>query len=176
MNAKSDLPGDRPDSNSLPKGEFFTLAGVAAALGLGGGATKALYEKLKSDEPLLIQILDSSVSGKSHQLSLRIMNLTLHAIYIDEIEVEKPKKTTLTITALPDSAGKSTATFDEATAMPSVPTLPFRLAPEGAISIGALIPLGADDSKPHGTLEIKYSKLDEKEQKTLKQDVLLRWS
>ncbi len=97
MNAKINLPRDRPDST--PRDEFFTPAGVAAALGLGGGATKALYEKLKSDDPLLIQVLDSGVSGKNHQLSLRIMNLTLHGIYIDEIEVEKPKKTTLTNSA-----------------------------------------------------------------------------
>jgi len=176
MKSKNDLPGDRPDPNLLPKGEFFTLAGIAATLGLGGGATKALYEKLKTDDPLLIQVLDSSVSGNNHQLSLRITNLTLHGIYIDELKVEKPKNTTLTIKAISNSAAKPDFSFSSDTPRPNGTTLPLRLAPEGAISITAQIPLGADDSKPHGTLEVKYSKLDEKEQKTLKQEVLLRWS
>jgi hypothetical protein len=172
MDGTKQLPGDYPDPASLPKSEFLTLAGIVAALGLGGGATKTLYEKLQTIDPLLIQVEDSGVSSDSHRIDLKITNHALQAIYIDEIKAEKPKDTTLTI----QQRDSSTMTLGSPKDPQKPLALPVRLGSNGAICMTLLLPLGTESSKPHGILDIKYSKLDEKEQKSIKQDFLLRWS
>ena len=53
-------------------------------------------ESVKSEEPIVIQIMDSVLVEGKHRISITVANQTIHGVYIESLKIEKPKNTKLT--------------------------------------------------------------------------------
>lgn len=65
--------------------EFFTAAGMAAAGGFAVSVGEKAYRYMKSREPLVVQILDSTTVDDRVRLAVQFANQTLHGIYLESI-------------------------------------------------------------------------------------------
>ena len=50
-------------------------------------------ESVKSEEPVVIQIIDSVLVEGKHRISITVANQTIHGVYIESLKIEKPKNT-----------------------------------------------------------------------------------
>ena len=165
--------GSRSELNPahVPKDEFITLAGLAAALGLGASASEKTYEILQSrQQPLSIQVLKSDAIEGAHIIGFHVTNNTQHGVYLEKISFEKPKDAKATI--------YSSLKMGEFTNKLKELSLPMLIPPRQGSGVTVAMALREDEAtkeKPYGTLELEFSKLDEKKAERVKTDFRIRW-
>lgn len=63
-------------------------------MGKGNASTDQIKAELvKSQEPIVIQIKDSVLVEHKHRISFAVANQTIHGVYIELLQLEKPKDT-----------------------------------------------------------------------------------
>lgn len=82
---------DPTDSSEMfPRAEFFTLAGIAAALGTSAGVGEKAWQILRSNEPFVAAVMDSKHTSDSYTVDLKLHNLDIDALYVERARVETP--------------------------------------------------------------------------------------
>jgi hypothetical protein len=95
MMAKSEVASDADQTNVA---SLFPIAWITggeipavlkgAELAVKGG--EKLVEWIKSEWPLLVQVLDSRLDGESFVVKFKATNMTLHGIYLESCTLEQP--------------------------------------------------------------------------------------
>lgn len=78
---------------SLPPIAWFTGAEIPAVLKGADWAVKGgekLVEWIKSEWPLLLQVLDSRMEGDHYVIKFKATNMTVHGIYLESCTLEQP--------------------------------------------------------------------------------------
>ncbi|WP_203141821.1 hypothetical protein [Marinobacter mangrovi] len=154
------MSDEKPEDGQI-KAEFFTAAGVAAASGFTVSVGEKAYRYIKSKEPLVVQILDSSSIGDESRVVLQISNQTLHGIYIDEVAVPISENTQLKFYEWKKNFNHG------GTGFPPIEWIEFDWNPTN-IAPGHDFHFGISYVKPYdknilfGEVEITYSRLDKK--------------
>ena len=81
------------DMASLPPIAWFTEAEIPALLKGADLAVKGgekLVEWIKSEWPLLLQVLDSRLDGDHYVIKFKATNMTVHGIYLESCTLEQP--------------------------------------------------------------------------------------
>lgn len=84
---------DVSDSHQTPtpRGEFFTLAGVAAAATGTIGVGEKIYKAVTSPDPFVLQVLCSTAISNFHWVEFQAFNQTIHGIYLESISLSQPQ-------------------------------------------------------------------------------------
>ncbi|MDX2170141.1 MAG: hypothetical protein SF182_23925 [Deltaproteobacteria bacterium] len=94
-------------TNVVPGLETAIFSAVAGAAVKEGGVPllRQAYEALRGRESLLLQIQAAHWAGvEEYEISIAIANLTIHALYIENISVEKPTDSALKV-LIPGKSG-----------------------------------------------------------------------
>lgn len=153
-----------------PRGEFVTLAGLAALGSTVLTAAKEGHALFNSVEPLLIQVLDSVLIENHHLLGLRITNNTTDGVYIEAVNALDPEEISYEAFYKPrplDSPHERLA------------CLPHLLAPLANIELSLRFPV-LDQTKfedrPWVCAGLVFTRLSEKQQTEAVVNMHLRWS
>lgn len=160
----------RPQNVASPSAfePFITLAGLAATGALGFNVAEKVVRGLRSPEPIVIQILDSTFDQQHHRISLEVSNQTLHGIYIERAELDAPTGKSYTVYK-PKSMD-----FSHVSEPP--PWAPVLISPGVKTSLILEIDLcDKAKTKPYGTLRLQVSRLEEKKESTVEAQFRLRW-
>ncbi|MBZ5506055.1 MAG: hypothetical protein LAO78_11260 [Acidobacteriia bacterium] len=157
---------------SPPTMEFFTLAGLAASAALGVNVGEKAVRGLRSPEPVVVQILDSTFDQQHHRISLKVTNQTLHGIYIERTELEAPTGKSYTL----HKVEFKNMSLDSAPVSKPSPWAPVLIPPGNTISFTLEIDLcDKAKTKPYGTLKLQVSRLEEKKESPVEAHFRLRW-
>jgi hypothetical protein len=94
MTKDNDVNDKGPDNVAiLPPIAWFTGAEIPAVLKGADLAVKGgekLVEWIKSEWPLLLQVLDSRMDGDHYVIKFKATNMTVHGIYLESCTLEQP--------------------------------------------------------------------------------------
>lgn len=145
-----------------PSNVFFTLGGVAAILGLGVTGAEKRRLALHSEDPLVVQVLDSAPMGDQYQVTLRASNQTIHGIYLESAPLLQPSNIATEIRlggAIYKPIGPDENPVEEPSR--SFPTL---VKPGQAIDFRVRFPLSDRDRfMSYGEIQLNYVRLDQKD-------------
>lgn len=68
---------------------FETIISALTPVAVKGGET--LYEKLRAQNPIFVQVLDSRLVQDRHEISFKVTNNTLHGAYLESISLVAPE-------------------------------------------------------------------------------------
>jgi hypothetical protein len=160
----------------------LVAAAIKTALTLGKDSFtvgKDIYKLVKTEAPLLFDILESKAQNSKHEVRFEVSNTTRHGIYIESIVVEYPGQAN-TLSILPDQVkvksgepsygipiGKSEFSFPM--------SLPPGHNPVSLVITFPMLDWGMMEKHQYAIARVTYSKLDEKAQEEVTFRFRLRW-
>lgn len=162
--------------SSVPRNEFFTLAGIAAA-GTGAiGIGEKIYRAVASPDPFVLQVLCSTTIKNFHRIEFQALNQTIHGIYLEGISLSQPQIKITRILMKESVAGDGLQMSsiqwmeqDLGTAFPQL------IAPGASLNFAIEFPLINSANKPFGLISLRYSPLNEKAESERKDVFRIRW-
>ncbi len=152
--SKSTKPAPEAQQPVAIFGELAVLSNLATALGVGMQAHDK-WIGLQPKEPLLVRVLDSEPGAGGPIIKLEVINLGLHAMYIDKLVVSRFAAVAV---AVDKTTERGYLSADYGFSKSGTQTLPCRLGPSDHFLLTVSLPPSAKDSK-YGELEIVYSVL-----------------
>jgi hypothetical protein len=136
--AKTRAGADRAPVGFVPTGEVMALF---KAVELGAKGAAKLADWLRSEGPVVVQILDASVQGEAYVAHFRATNQTVHGLYVLGAELSWP----VVLNAVPlgrPPERRIGLGETESEALPRWP-LPVHVAPAASFEFFIAIPLPA---------------------------------
>lgn len=169
---------DVSDSHQTPtpRGEFFTLAGVAAAATGTIGVGEKIYKAVTSPDPFVLQVLCSTAISNFHWVEFQAFNQTIHGIYLESISLSQPqsKITRISVKERVTGSGLGMSSIEWVVKDPEV-AFPKLIAPGASFDFAIEFPLINSANKPFGLISLRYSPLNEKAESERKDVFRIRW-
>jgi hypothetical protein len=155
--------------NTEPRAEFFTLAGIAAALGTSATLAGQAFELLTPNEPFIVQVLDSRHENGEYVIHLKLHNRDVHTIYVESLVVQTP----LRLKAIQKPPSKGIGDPFDTAAPPVSFDLPCRIL-SGKVQDVVIIVDKPSSGVKSGTVQFEISRLGEASSERRKTSFLVR--
>lgn len=165
------------DNTDQIKAEFFTLGGAVAAGGFSVGVGEKIYRYIKSKEPIVVQIMDSVLIDESHRVAINVANQTIHGVYIEMLQLEKPKDAELEYFQWKKDFGHGGVGLPP-TVWDAYEWTPKHIPPGEDIYFAIGFPMIKDSKTPdkeYGEFKMSFSRLEEKKMDSEKYSFRIRF-
>jgi hypothetical protein len=166
MSNTAETPDATDSSEIFPRAEFFTLAGIAAALSASAGVGEKGWQILRSKEPFVAAVTDSKPTSAGYTVALKLHNLDVDALYVETAAVEMPLR-------LRSVCHLKQSGIQFGDTSPDCADLPVRIASGQAVNL-ELVLEAPGSAETHGTITFVVARLGKKTVQEWKAAFLIR--